>query len=160
MQIRWLTVLAVLGLGAIAAAPADAQTPSHLDTSVAVNSEQQIRVLEYRWNDAHVHGDTSALFILWADDLTVIVPGMAPMTKDALVGFWRTGRARVLRHETDSVRIRTWNDAAVVEGIVIRQRNFNGQVRDDRWRFTKAYFRRHGKWEVVAYHASVLPNTP
>lgn len=115
---------------------------------------RQIRELEARWNDAHVRADTTALFGLWADDLSVIVPGMPPMNKPALVAFWRSGRSRILRHETDSVRIRTWTDAAVVEGVLLRERDFNGHVVSDHWRFTKIYGRRHGNWEVVAYHAS------
>jgi hypothetical protein len=137
--------------------PAGAQVPSRVDTLRVTTSEQQIRQLEYRWNDAHIQADTATLFALWGDDLTVTVPGMPSMTRAALVDFWRSGRGRILRHETDSLRIRTWNDGAVVEGVLHRQRDFGGRVHNDHWRFTKTYFRRHGRWEVVAYHASLLP---
>ena len=154
MLYAFRSVIAALVLSASAGTALSAQTPDRVDTARVRTVERQIRDLEDKWNDAHVHGDTATLFALFAEDLTVTVPGMARMTQPDLVRFWRSGRARVLRHETDSVRVRTWNDAAIAEGVLIRQRNFNGGVQEDRWRFTKIYFRRHGSWQVVAYHAS------
>jgi hypothetical protein len=153
LHLRLLTLTAIL-VGIVPRA--FAQTPPRVDTITVVTSGQQIRVLEDQWNDAHVRGDTAALFGQWAEDITVTVPGMPTMSKLDLQRFWRSGRAKILRHQTDSVRIRTWNDAAVVEGLVRRQRNFNGRVQEDRWRFTKTYFRRFGNWQVVAYHASAV----
>jgi hypothetical protein len=149
-----LCSLAVLTLLVVNGARAFSQGPVRVDTVSATTAERQIRALEDQWNDAHIRGDTVALFGQFGSDITVTVPNMPTMNRQDLMSFWRSGRANVLRHETDSVRIRTWNDAAVVEGILRRQRNFNGRVQEDRWRFTKTYFRRDGSWQVVAYHAS------
>lgn len=152
---RLSSLVMALALTAARAPSSGAQaTPG--DTGHLNTAEREIRDLEARWNDAHVRGDTAALFALWADDLSVTVPGMPLMHKPELVAFWRSGRSRILRHDTDSVRIRTWNDSAVVDGVLLRQRDFNGQVVTDHWRFTKVYVRRRGTWEVVAYQASAV----
>jgi Domain of unknown function (DUF4440) len=66
------------------------------------------------WNDAHVRGDAEALDRLWADQLTVTVPGMPMMTEADSIGVWRTGRLRFQRYETYDVRIQLFGDWRVV----------------------------------------------
>jgi len=112
--------------------------------------------LEKVWNDAHVHGDADALNGLWADDLTVTVPNMPVITKESAIGIARSGRMKFKRYQTSDVRTRLYGDAAVVTGQVERTRELNGRDVDDKWRFTKVYIRRAGKWQVVAWHASTI----
>jgi hypothetical protein len=47
---------------------------------------------------------------LWATDLEVDVPGMAPMTKAEALAFARTGRMRFERYETSQIKVRTYGD--------------------------------------------------
>ena len=123
-------------------------------TPQAADSAELLR-LESVWNEAHVRSDTVALSNLWAEDLVVTVPEMSPMSKADLLRFWRTGRSIITRYETSELRIRVYADAAVVTGRLRRERNFNGRMLGDDWRFTKVYVRRGGRWQVVAYQASV-----
>lgn len=113
--------------------------------------------LEQVWNDAHVHADTAALNRLWDDDLITTVPEMPVMGKADIMRFWRSGRSNIARYETSDLRVRVYEASAVVTGLLRRERNFNGQVVLDRWRFTKVYVKRGGAWRVVAYQASVAP---
>ena len=112
--------------------------------------------LENVWNEAHVRGDADALDRLWAEDLTVTVPNMPVMTKETAIGISRSGRLRFKRYQTSDIRIRLYGDAAVVTGLVERTRELNGRDVDDKWRFTKVYIRRAGRWQVVAWHASTV----
>jgi ketosteroid isomerase-like protein len=114
----------------------------------------ELERLESVWNDAHVRGDAEALDRLWADELTVTVPGMPMMTKADSIGVWRTGRLRFQRYETSDVRFQLFGDSAVVTGRVQRARNMNGRSVEEDWRFTKTYVRTQGAWRVVAWHAS------
>ena len=141
----------------IVAAAALACRAGAQQSSSAMLAIDELKGLEARWNDAHTKGDTVELLRQWADDITFVVPEMRRFSKDDVMAFWRSGRARLMRHETSDVTYRTYGDAAVVEGRLHRQRNFNGQVIDDDWRFTKTYVRRDGRWLVVSYHASVVP---
>jgi len=120
----------------------------------AADSAELVR-LEAVWNVAHVHGDTLTLSSLWGDEMTVIVPEMPVMSKIDLLQFWRTGRSVITKYETTEIRVRVYGDAAVVTGRLRRDRNFNGRSIGDDWRFTKVYVRRGGRWQVVAYQASV-----
>jgi len=128
--------------------------PTPLRTPQTADSLELLR-LEPVWNDAHIRGDTVALSNLWAEDLVVTVPEMRVMSKADLLRFWRSGRSVISRYETSDIRIRVYGEAAVVTGRLRRERNFNGRTLGDDWRFTKVYVRRGGRWQVVAYQASV-----
>lgn len=118
---------------------------------------QEILRLEAVWNQAHLRGDVAALDALCAADLTVIVPGMNPMSKADILGFWKSGRAKVTQYETTDVRVVVRGRTAVATGRLARTRDFNGAVMNDRWHFTKTYAHEGGRWVLVAYHASEAP---
>ncbi|HLG14760.1 MAG TPA: nuclear transport factor 2 family protein [Blastocatellia bacterium] len=129
--------------------PPAAKPPESADTI-------ELSRLETVWNEAHLRGDAEALDRLWADELIVTVQEMPVMTKSASLGFLRSGRMKFQRYETSDLRIRVYQDAAVVTGRVVRARNINGRDVEDNWRFTKVYILRAGKWQVVAWHASAM----
>jgi len=124
-------------------------------SATSLEDSREITRLEQLWNAAHVQGDVPALDKLCADDLVVTVPEMPVMAKAEILGFWRSGRAKITRYDTSDARVHIYNDTAVVSGRLQRTRDFNGRVVDDDWRFTKTYVRRDKRWVVVAYHASV-----
>ncbi len=121
--------------------------------------------LETVWNEAHLRSDADALDRLWADDLNVAVPKMPVLNKAGALRFARSGRMKFQRYETSQLKIRLYDNAAVVTGQLLRTRLVNGQVFDDDWRFTKVYVRHGEQWQVVAFHASesapaAAPQTP
>lgn len=127
--------------------------PQHPQDSTDI---KELTRLEAVWNEAHVRGDAAILDSLWADDLTVMVPGMQVITKEIALRILRSGRMNFSRYETSEIKIRTYGDAAVVTGIVERERKMNETNLVEKWRFTKTYIRRAGRWFVVAWHASSL----
>ena len=118
---------------------------------------EELMRLEQVWNEAHVRGDAEALDRLWAEDMTVTVPGMAPMTKSDSMGVWRSGRMKFDRYASSDVQVRLHGDTAVVTGRANRLRQAGGRSQEDDWRFTKVYVRHGGGWRVVAFHASPAP---
>ena len=110
--------------------------------------------LETIWNEAHEHGDADVLEKLWADDMEVAVPKMPVMTKADALKFARSGRMKFLSYRTSDLRVRVYDNAAVVTGRLQRTRAMNGQEISDDWRFTKTYVRGTGQWRVVSFHSS------
>jgi len=90
---------------------------------------------------------------LWADDMEVAVPKMPVLTKADALKFARSGRMRFLTYRTSDIRVRVYDNAAVVTGRLQRTRSMNGQEISDDWRFTKTYVRESGQWRVVAFHS-------
>jgi len=113
--------------------------------------------LEDVWNTAHRNGDAGALDALWADDLEVVVPRMAPMSKTEALAFSRTGRMRFDRYDTSSLKVRRYGDTVVVTGRLQRAYTLGGNRRQDDWRFTKVYVRQNDAWRVTSFHASDAP---
>ena len=113
--------------------------------------------LESVWNEGHRRGDAAALASLWADSLTVTVPGMALMTKEDAVGIFKSGRLTFDRYDTSDIAVRVFGSAAIVNGRLQRTRTIDGRRIDDDWLFTKTYVRMQGRWLVAAFHASPHP---
>lgn len=112
--------------------------------------------LENIWNEAYVRGDANALDRLCADDLVVTMSDMQVLNKAKAIGIVRSGKVKFQRYETSDIRIRVYDNAAVVAGRLQRTRNAGGHTAEDDWRFTKVYIRRAGTWRVVAWHASTV----
>jgi ketosteroid isomerase-like protein len=123
---------------------------------VASESEEFLR-LERVWNEAHLRGDVKALESLWADDISIIVPGMRRLAKADALEMWRSIPVRFTRYESSDIAVRSFTDAAVVTGRLVRVRDFGGKTAQERWQFTKVYRRGAGGWRVVAFHASEAP---
>jgi hypothetical protein len=129
----------------------------HANTATNSADQLELQRLEKVWNEAHLHGDTTALDALWADELVVTVPKMQVMDKAQSLAIWRTGRMKFQRYETSDINYRIFEDAAVVTGRVLRERTFGARNAHEDWRFTKVYIRRQGKWRVVSWQASESP---
>ena len=126
--------------------------------AVQPDTEQELMRLEQVWNQAHLNNDAAVLETLWADDLIVMVPGMAAMSKSEVLSFVKTGRMKFSRYETTDLRVRSFGDTAIVSGNLFRSRTLGGTVHEDRWQFMKVYARRSGKWVVVAFTATEAPS--
>jgi enterochelin esterase family protein len=132
--------------------PPNKKADAGVDAAVA-----ELTRLERVWNDAHVQGNADALAELWADTLTVTVPGMPTIRKDEAVGVARSGRIKFDRYISSDVEVRVFGSSAIVTGRIQRTRTVDGRTVDDDWLFTKSYVRTQGKWLVAAFHASARP---
>jgi Domain of unknown function (DUF4440) len=85
-------------------------------------------------------------------DLEVAVPRMPVIPKADALRIMRSSRMTFARYQTSGVRIRVYDDAAVVTGRLQRTRVVATREVDD-WRFTKMYVKGQGAWLVVAFQA-------
>jgi ketosteroid isomerase-like protein len=115
---------------------------------------KELTRLETVWNDAHLRGDAAALDKLWAEDLFVTVPDMPVMNKEESLAIWKSGKMKFDIYKTSDLRIKVYDNSAVVTGQLVRIRDSTSKVFEDDWRFTKVYVRRSGRWQVVTWHGS------
>jgi hypothetical protein len=83
----------------------------------------ELERLETVWNEAHEHGDADVLEKLWADNMEVAVPKMPVLTKADAVKFARSGHMKFLKYGTSDIRVRVYENAAVVTGRLQRTRS-------------------------------------
>ena len=110
--------------------------------------------LEAEWNAAHMRGDAAALDRLLSDDVVIMVPGMRVITKTDTVAMFTSGRMKFDKYDTSETTFRIFDNTAIVTGRLKRTRAIGGATVDDDWRFTKVYFRRADRWQVISFHAS------
>jgi ketosteroid isomerase-like protein len=110
--------------------------------------------LERAWDSAYLKGDVDALDSLWADDITIVLPGIRPMTKPEALVLAKTERAMLTRYESTPYRSVEIQDTAVVTGSITRTRNVGGKFKTEHWNYEKTYMRTHAAWKVVAFVAT------
>jgi hypothetical protein len=94
---------------------------------------------------------------LWVDDITIVVPGMTPMSKAEALRMWKAVPVKFTRYESTEIATRVEGNVAVVTGRLIRARSFGERSSEERWYFTKVYRMSKGSWRVIAFHASIAP---
>jgi hypothetical protein len=68
--------------------------------------------------------------------------------------FEHFGRMKLLCYQTPEIRVRLYDNAAIVSGRLRRTRSMNGRKISDDWRFTKVYVHEANEWRVISFHAS------
>lgn len=110
------------------------------------------------WNRAHLQSDTASLEALWADDITIVVPGMAPLGKADALQMWRSVPVKFTAYESTGVSARVEGTIAVVTGKISRARVFGDRSAREQWYFTKVYRLANSAWRVIVFHASNAPD--
>ena len=123
-------------------------------TDVAFDYQELERV----WNRAHLDSDTDALDALWADDIIIVVPGMAPLSKADSLKMWQAVPVKFTQYKSSGVSARVEGKVAVVTGRISRARTFGDRSAEEQWYFTKVYRLANSSWRVIAFHASNAPD--
>jgi ketosteroid isomerase-like protein len=120
-------------------------------------AESEIRQLENRRIQAMLKVDTEELNRLLADDLTYTHSSGQVDTKSQLIESLKSGERKYQMIEPQDVKVRLYGDAAIVTGrarlkTISKGQEFNFQVQ-----FTDVYAKKKGRWQMVAWQSSRLP---
>lgn len=106
---------------------------------------------------ADFRADRAALDTLLADDLSYARTSGLLHTKAQVLALVGAGGPYQLDSSTpDSLAARVYGDAAVVTGLLTVK--LTAQPAPYTLRFTDVWARRAGRWQLVAFHASRLPD--
>lgn len=120
--------------------------------------ERQVLAANRVWADAMVRGDAAALERLFHDELIVTsgngsVRGKAGELKDA----GPSPDIKTYFFNTEDVRVRVYDSAAVVTGHARWRINYKGRDADHERRYTCVYVREKGRWRMAALQVTRLP---
>jgi uncharacterized protein (TIGR02246 family) len=128
------------------------------DAKQPAKAEQQLIELNQMWAAAINKGDAATLDRLFADDLVVTasngtIRDKAGEIKDAAGApdpefIWTSP------FTTEDVRIRVYQDAAVVTGLAKWGFKYKGQEANNERRYTHTYVKLNGEWKIVAQQTS------
>ena len=119
--------------------------------------EQEIWQLETRRFEAVVRGDVAALEGILSDDLTYTHATGVFETKAEFLGKIKSGQLKYESFGPEDFRVRVYGPAAVITGIARVKVQVGGQPLSFRLRFTDVYVKRDGRWQMVAWQATRLP---
>jgi ketosteroid isomerase-like protein len=113
--------------------------------------ERQIIALDKEWADAMVRGDMAALDRLFSDDLIVTTSnGTVRGKAEELNDVKPSPDLKTYFFNTEDVRVRIYDDAAVVTGRAKWRINYQGRDIDHERRYTSVYAKQKGRWRMVA----------
>ncbi len=122
------------------------------DTSKAAVLKREEARLE-----AMVKADVAALEDVLADDLSYIHASGNADTKREFIDAIRTGRLKYKQLDREGVAVRVYGDVAVVTGRGRFQVRSGENDLDVRLLFSDVYVKRGGKWRMVAWQSTRLP---
>lgn len=133
-------------------------TPSATSAPVATeNVEQAVTKLENERVQALLRNDTAFIERVYANDYVVTGANGILRTRAQVVADMKSGVQKSESITNDDVKVRVYGDTAVVTGRTTQKGEYKGQPSISPVLFTRVYARRGGQWQLVANHASSIP---
>jgi uncharacterized protein (TIGR02246 family) len=147
-------ILACVGctMGAVAALYGGGTGQARLD-------ESAIRELEERLARAWVERDRAFIETLLAPEWTVTDAAGQMLTKQQVLDeAFSSGERRIESMAIDEVRVRIYENTAVVTGRTRATGSYRGERGSATLRFTDVFVKRDGRWQVVASQGTLVPS--
>ena len=119
--------------------------------------EQQILQLEQQRMRAMMDADAETLNRVLADDLTYIHTNAALDSKESFIGALSSGALNYESIASTDAQVRVYGDTAVVTGNGDVRVTSNGRRNRFSIRYTDVYAQRDGRWQMVAWQATRMP---
>ena len=120
-------------------------------------SIQKIIKLEHTWADAVKRRDMSALSLILADDYRDTSSKGVVRNKVEEIESVRAVATNFLSYDVDELEVRVYGGVAVVTGRLIVKVLYENQQVEGRFRYTRMYVRRVGRWQAVASQMTEVP---
>lgn len=122
--------------------------------SARANDADTLKTIDTSWNDLRLKADVARLDKLLADDwLLTHSDGRVQDKKDYLQELSSRTRSNQAI-ENEDVSIRHYGGTAVVTGTSVQAGTSNGLPWSGRFRYTRVWILREGRWQMVASHSS------
>lgn len=126
--------------------------------TTTTNAEKEILDLNRAWAEAVTKGDAATLEKIFSDDIVVTagngnIRNKSEEIKDATAGT-DPDFAWIRPFTTENERVKVFNDAAVVTGLVKWAFKYKGQEVNQERRYSHFYIKEKGQWKIVAQHVS------
>jgi ketosteroid isomerase-like protein len=118
--------------------------------------EAELNELEQRLIRAWVEQDRDTVDSILDDDWSVIDPAAQIIDKQQVLRELETGHRKIETGTIDQVRIRAFDNFAVVTGRTTATGNYEGNSFSVQLRFTDICVKRGGNWQVIASQATLI----
>ena len=122
------------------------------------NNEEMVIDLDKKRMQAMAAKDIATLDALLADDLVYTHSSARLDTKHSLIANMKSGATVYSAVEPSQVRAQDLGDAVILTGVARIKVSSSGKELEFRVRFTDAYAKRSGRWQMVTWQSTRLPD--
>ena len=123
-------------------------------------AEQEVVRLADAWATAELRGDAAFLERTLADDFIGIGPLGFMLTRQEWLARHRSGDLKYDAFNLDEVKVRVYNDAAIVTGRQIQNGAYQGNSIKAQFRTTLVFVTQQGQWRLASLHLSPIGQAP
>ncbi len=120
--------------------------------------EQAVVTAEKQRFAAQVSRDYDALGQLLADDLVYTHSNGNTDNKQAYIQSIRDGKSVYEQIDVTEQKVRLYGDVAFINGVCLIKLTTNGASTNLKLKYTDAYARRNGKWQLITWQSLRLTN--
>jgi ketosteroid isomerase-like protein len=124
------------------------------------HAEQEVLRQADAWATAELRGDTAFLERILADDFIGIGPLGFMLTKQEWLARHQSGDLKYESFTLDEVKVRVYNDAAVLTGRQIQNGAYRGNSIQAQFRTTLVFVQQQGQWRLASLHLSPIGQPP
>lgn len=117
-------------------------------------TDAELLEIDASWNDLRLKPDVEGLDRILAEDWLLTHSDGRVQNKAEYLEELRTRTRRNQAIGNEDVRLRRYGTTAVVTGTSVQSAVSNGQPWSGRFRFTRVWVQRDGRWIMVASHSS------
>ncbi len=122
--------------------------------------EQEILHLAGAWTTAELRGDTTFLERRLAGDFVGVGPLGFMLTKQEWLARHQSGDLKYEALTLDEVKVRIYNDAAVLIGRQVQSAAYRGNSIPGQFRITLVFVYQHEQWQLASLHLSPIGQPP
>lgn len=123
-------------------------------------TDGELLEIDASWNDLRLKPDVEGLDRILAEDWLLTHSDGRVQNKAEYLEELRTRTRRNQAIGNEDVRLRRYGATAVVTGTSVQSAVSNGQPWSGRFRFTRVWVQRDGRWIMVASHSSRIGAGP
>jgi ketosteroid isomerase-like protein len=125
-----------------------------------VDTEQEVLRLASAWATAELYGDVAFLEGTLADDFIGVGPLGFLLTKQEWLARHQSGDLRYESFNLDEVKVRVYNDAAILTGRQVQNGVYRGNSIAAQFRTTLVFVSQQGQWRLASLHLSPIGQAP
>ena len=122
--------------------------------------EQEVLRLADAWAAAELRGDTAFLESTLTDDFIGIGPLGFMLTKQEWLARLRSGDLKYESFNLDEVKVRVYNDAAILIGRQVQKAAYRGNPIQGQFRITLVFVQLQGQWRLASLQLSTIGQPP
>lgn len=158
---RTLSIAFLASFATLLASAQSATTAREKAAEKESEAEKEVRRLNAEEVTAFLQRDPNAMAQVWSDDMVVTNPLNKFVTKQQVLGMVKSGFLVITAYDRKIEYVRVYGDTVIVAGS--ETVTWGGQMpkagKVENLRFTGIWMKQQGRWQEVARHANIVPQT-